>query len=159
MKPAIAITIGAIALFAALMRAVVEVLPDAPSVDRKSSENMPTGTFSELGVARSPIKRRLREPNPQSEFLRYLSKIEPNTDFQDPSDGYFQAYLKVRSAESLLDGCEHDNDRLLVLYENAYALFLGVIDSAPDWKVEMVRTRLEKTKNGLRDAYFAKNGR
>jgi hypothetical protein len=159
MKPAITITIGAIALIAALMFVVVDVCLDAPSDDRKFSMNKQTEAASVIGDESRPTKRRVREDSPESKFLRHFSKIKPNTDYQDASDGYFQGYLAVRSAEQLRDGGEQDDDIVLERYEKAYALFLGVRESASDWKVEMVQVRLDKTKDGLREAYFAKNGR
>jgi hypothetical protein len=116
-------------------------------------------TVSSLGEERRSTKRRERIRNPESEFQRHLSKIEPITAFEDPSDGYFQAYLFTRNAESLFNQGEQSatKDAILKEFEKSYAYFLGVREIAPDWKVQMVSARLEKTQRSLREAYFASN--
>jgi hypothetical protein len=95
--------------------------------------------------------------DPESEFQRHLSKIVPITAFEEPSDGYFQAYLLTRNAESLISHGDQDSLKgsALEQLEKSYAYFLGVRETAPDWKVQMVLARLEKTKSSLREAYFA----
>lgn len=159
MKTATTMTIGVVALLVAVMCGVVNLKTDRHSEDRHNPQVRPTRTVSALGEERRSTKRRERVRNPESEFQRHLSKIEPITAFEEPSDGYFQAYLLTRNAESLLNQGEQANTKRSVLeqLEKSYAYFLGVRETAPDWKVQMVLARLEKTKDSLREAYLACN--
>ena len=159
MKTATTTTIGVVALLMAVLCGVVNLKTDHHSEDRHDPQVRPMRTVSTHGEERKLTKRRERVRNPESEFQRHLSKIEPITAFEEPSDGYFQAYLLTRNAESLLNQGEQSSTREAVLeqFEKSYAYFLGVRETAPDWKVQMVLARLEKTKSSLREAYFASN--
>lgn len=159
MKTTITTTIGISALLVAVMCGVVNLRSDRHLEDHHNPQVKPTRTVSTLGEERGSTNRRERVRRPESDFQKYLSRIEPITAFEDPSEGYFQAYLLTRNAESLLKQDEQaDNKKaILELFEKSYAYFLGVRMTAPDWKDDMVLTRLEKTKNSLMDAYFASN--
>lgn len=159
MKTATSTTIGIVALLVAVLCGVVNLKTDHHPKDRHDPQVRPMRTVSTHGEERRLTKRRERVRSPESEFLRHLSKIEPITAFEEPSDGYFQAYLLTRNAESLLNQGQQASTREAVLeqFEKSYAYFLGVRETAPDWKAQMVLARLEKTKSSLREAYFASN--
>ncbi|MES2659198.1 MAG: hypothetical protein V4689_11320 [Verrucomicrobiota bacterium] len=159
MKTSITYTLGVFAMLVAVMCGVVNLTSDRHSKDHHNPQLRPMRTVSTLGEERRSTKRSERVHNPESEFQKHLSKIKPITAFEEPSDGYFQAYLLARNAESLLSQGEQANTTQAVLeqFEKSYAYFLGVQETAPDWKVQMVLERLEKTKSSLREAYFASN--
>lgn len=157
--PAVIATLGIVVLLAAAKCGVVDLTSDGNSEDRQNSRVRPVRAASIPGEERRSMKRRERVSDPEADFLRHLSKIGPITDFETPSDGYFEAYLLTRSAENLLNQHQQANQKeaILELFEKSYAYFLGVQETAPDWKNQMVLMRLEKTKNSLREAYFASN--
>jgi hypothetical protein len=159
MKTATTTTIGVVTLLVAVMCGVFNLEIDSHSEDCQNPQGRPMRTVSTRGEEHRSTKRREHARNPESEFQRHLSKIEPITAFEEPSDGYFQAYLLTRNAESLLNQGDKDNTKRAVLeqLEKSYAYFLGVRETAPDWKVQMVLARLEKTKDSLREAYLACN--
>jgi hypothetical protein len=64
--------------------------------------------------------------------------------FDDPSDGYFLGFLKVKSAEEI--NSREDSIRLLQM---ADSYFQEVKNRFPDWKTEMVNARIEKTREAL----------
>jgi hypothetical protein len=159
MKTATTTTIGVVALLVAVLCGVVNLKTDHHSEDRHDAQVRPMRAVPTQGEERRLTNRRERVRGPESEFQRHLSKIEPITAFEEPSDGYFHAYLMSRDAEKLLAQGEQPSNRedVLELLEKSYAYFLGVRETAPDWKVQMVLGRLEKTKSSLREAYFASN--
>lgn len=71
----------------------------------------------------------------------------PETPQFDPSDVYFQAYLEVRAGEQL----EKDGDFVEAMrkFEQAGKLFGSVARFYPDWKVEMVKNRVDLTVAAL----------
>jgi hypothetical protein len=161
MKTSTTYALGVFAILVAVMCGVGNLTSDHHSEDRHDPQVRPMRTVSTHGEERRSTKRRERFRDPESEFHRHLSKIEPITDFDEPSDGYFEGYLLSRDAEKLLAQGEQASNRedILELLEKSYAYFLGVRETAPDWKDRMVFTRLDMTKNRLRDAYLATNAR
>lgn len=160
MKKATTTTIGVASLLVAVLCGVDNLKTDRHSEDSQNHQVKPMRTVSTLGEERRSTKRRERARNPEAEFQRHLSKIEPITTFEDPSDGYFQGFSFAWNALDLINQGEqqHNTKReILEQFEKSYAYFLGVRMTAPDWKEQMVLARLEKTKVSLREAYFVSN--
>lgn len=64
--------------------------------------------------------------------------------FEDPSDGYFSAYLLIREAEKT--GNREESHRK---YQEALSYFRALKDTFPDWKTAMVDHRIELTTRCL----------
>lgn len=68
------------------------------------------------------------------------SKIE----FDNPEDGYFQAYLLIQESEAT------KNQQESISYlEKSLEYLRAVKSSYPDWKTPMVDGRIQNTKNKL----------
>lgn len=104
----------------------------------------------EGGVLRTRV--RIREPKPA--FQSFLNHINPDTNFDNPSDGYFRAFLKIREAEGL-EANDSSSSEIRDAYVKAYSYYKGMVTKAPEWKVEMVRVRMGKTEDRLRELYLA----
>lgn len=153
--------IAIIAIIAAIICGAVnlksETQTERYSKDYQDSYLRTIHTESKNTDEHKSTKPRVRVRDHEADFLRYLSKIEPITDFEEPADGYFEGYLLTRGAENLSkqDEAALSQEEIFDSYEKSYAYFLGVQKTAPEWKKEMVLNRLSITKRSLRDAYFS----
>jgi hypothetical protein len=166
MKPIATSAIAIIVIIAAIICGAVnlksETKTEPDSRDYQDSYLRPMHTESNHAGEHKSTKPRVRVSDPEADFLSYLCKIEPITDFEEPADGYFEGYLLARGAGKLFkeDETADSQKEIFDSFEKSYAYFLGVQQTAPEWKKEMVLNRLDITKRSLRDAYFAnKKGR
>jgi len=159
MTAATSVLLGSLALAAAFACVLAKTHSDVQPEESTSAKSKPLRVRSIQDEADGQRHRKSPVHHARSAFLTYLDKLVPNTDFDDPGDGYFQGYLHVRNAEEMRDLSDVNDVNAAVTehFEKAYAFFLGVQRSAPGWKVDMVRTRLEKTRDSLKDAYLARN--
>ncbi|MEO5914750.1 MAG: hypothetical protein ABIS50_10985 [Luteolibacter sp.] len=156
-KPSTLLLLGSGVLILALWYLLGRPYSD-PQREKPPSENSkPLSLRSSPDGEASPFRTRSKIRDTTDTFSQYLNRIAPVTDIDDPSDTYFQGYLLVRQAQNKREefGKEKADRSLLEIYGKAYSHFLGVQISKPEWKKEMVRTRLNQTKDELKEIYLA----
>lgn len=82
--------------------------------------------------------------DPISEEMR--KSVLSKTGFEDPSDGYFHAYVLTREAEKATDP-----DESIRNLQEALGYLREVKKRYPEWKIVMVHVRIQKTEESLAD--------
>ena len=98
---------------------------------------------SQTVTPRSPSSK--PPPRPDKSAATYLSRIEPITGYDDPADGYFEAWLAIRDVERAPLSEEKKTEALT----KAYATFLGLREDHGDWKSSLVEKRIALTREQL----------
>lgn len=91
-------------------------------------------------------RREVREQQAEKQeavWAEWRAKWIPEKLEGDPSDYYFEAYLRVRRAEQV------EGDARKRHLTDAIDAFENLRKQVPDWKPEMVEARLSKTRAAL----------
>lgn len=83
--------------------------------------------------------------NPSDSITEEMTRsVLSKTGFEDPSDGYFHAYLLAREAEK-----STNPDESIRNLQEALEYLRAVKKRYPDWKIVMVDARIQKTEESL----------
>jgi len=75
----------------------------------------------------------------------YLAKIRPNLDIEEPSDGYFEAFLMMSDSRTETDT---DDEKLKHLGQ-AYSNLLGLKETKAEWKPKLVSAKIQELRHQI----------
>jgi hypothetical protein len=129
-------------------------LSRSAAIEKKERKTVPDETISQLEELHLQIQKLEGQQDEETLKLQAAQSTgsketaataEPTPG--DPSDVYFQGWLLSRDAEKLREKGKLAESREKL--ERAIKLFEQVAKEHPDWKPDMVQSRLKKAKNEL----------